>query len=240
MQNAFVKIVCLSLLIFILTKDNFAQTATVSKFLVNIPLLDRKVDENTNFNLNTISEVAMKSFNRTYTIGGVSILFDGDEETKYTLKPETYYQKDVLDSIVEAEPLYQWKIQDGLINLVPKKNYPVLETKINNFYIYNATKEEMIETLLISPEFQSAIKEAKVEKKPFYCCGGLCTTQPQRNTINLQNSTVQEVLNEIVRLNGRSVWRYREYSATYNEITKRYYDLNFMVNFGADCSSYEN
>jgi len=111
-----------------------------------------------------------------------------------------------------------------------------LETKISEFKLENATKEEMFSALISKPEFQGAVISANLERDTYYCCGGICARTPQRNNIELKDATVREVLNEIVRLNGFSVWEYREFiDKAKDRENKRYYKLSFLVDFGAEC-----
>ena len=167
------------------------------------------------------------------------MLFEENDSTieNFAFAPKSLRFRDLLDSIVAAEPRYQWKEKDGIVDLIPKDNYPVLEASVTRFVLKNATKEEMINRLQSTPEFLSATLKAGVQKNLGMSFDGICTKTPQKNTINMYNATVQEILNEIVRLNGLSVWRYREYSVANNRATGRFYSLDFIVDHGADCNS---
>ena len=235
-MTVIIKFLLMFFALILFTNLIFAQIHKPPKIVADIPVLDRKLVEE-DLNSGDVSTTVMKSFVRTFTMGGFAKVFTEGEEQTYSFKPKSLSLKDVLDSIVEAEPLYKWNEENGIINILPKDSYSILETRIANFYLKDATKEEMIQALQDQPEFQSAIRKEGVEVNNFKCCGGLCSMEPQRNTIYMANSTVREILNEIVRLNGRSVWRYREFNSTWKSKTKKLYEIDFIINFGADCSA---
>lgn len=239
MRSPILFFVCWVVLNIVIVTCAVGQTAKPPKRLSDIAPLERIVDRDTNLTSNRIDIVAMKSFSWTSTIGGFAMLFKENDSAKenFAFTPKSLRFRDLLDSIVAAEPRYQWKEKDGIINLIPKDNYPVLEASVARFSLKNATKEEMINGLQSTTEFLSATLKAGVQKNLGGSFDGICTETPQKNTINIYNATVQEILNEIVRLNGLSVWRYREYSVANDRTKGRFYSLDFIVNHGADCSA---
>jgi len=239
MRSTILIVLCLVVLGIILPVCVFGQTAKPPKRVSDIAPLERIVNKDTNLTSNRIDIVAMESFSWTRTIGGFAMLFRESDSAKenFAFIPKSLRFRDLLDSIIAAEPRYQWKEKDGIIDLIPKENYPLLEANVARFFLRNATKEEMINGLQSTPEFLSATLKSGVQKNLVVSFDGICTETPQKNTINMSNATVQEILNEIVRLNGLSVWRYREYLVANDRTTRRFYSLDFIVNHGADCSS---
>lgn len=216
---------------------SFAQTAKTPQYLKDIPPLEREVRKfYADWNSTEIRTVVMDSLHTTRMPGGFASLFYENKEPRYSFQLKSLILKDVLDAIVEKEPRYEWKMENGVVNVLPKEKIALLETHVANFQLENATKEKMFSALISKPEFQGAVINANLERDIYRCCGGLCTTTPQRNSINLENATVREILNEIVRLNGFSSWEYREFSDKAEDgKSRRYYKLSFLVDFGAEC-----
>jgi hypothetical protein len=224
-------------LLALLAFDSPAQSQGVQKKRAQIPPLEREVE---GFNLFSIdvSVLLMKSLSSTRSPGGMAELPFENERLKYNFEPKSLILRDVLDSILKVEPLYVWKEEKGVINLSPTENYPLLGTRVLIFHLDQATKEEMLDALQKTSEFQEALAAQKLETEPLGDLGGLCTETPTRNSIRMENATVQEILNQIVRLNKYSVWLYRE-SSLKNEagaVGKKFYRLKFLVDYDRACS----
>lgn len=101
-----------------------------------------------------------------------------------------------------------------------------------------ATKGGLLAALKESSEFKRSLTENNLSEFPnTFCCGLSSSAPPNIYSVHLKNATIREVLNEIVRQNGRSTWLYREYtsdlfkdnpSGRFGE-NKRYYSLYFLV-----------
>jgi len=138
--------------------------------------------------------------------------------------------RDVLNSIIEAAPDYAWKEDDGVINLHPIADYPLLDTRVAEFKIEKATKEGLLKALEDSSEFKRALAENNLSEPRFvFCCGISSPVPPNLYSVHLKDATVREILNEIVRQNGHSTWLYQEFNSDFHEQNQRYYRLNFLV-----------
>ncbi|MDT5123563.1 MAG: hypothetical protein QOC96_3045 [Acidobacteriota bacterium] len=203
------------------------------------PMLERKVcNPNIELNSTTIDRLVMTAFSSTGAPGGVSLSINSGKDILYTFKPASMDLRDMLDSIVEAAPDYEWKENNGVINLHPINDYLVLNTTVAEFDVEKATKGDLLVALKESPEFKRALAENGLSEFPLFVGGGLSAPPnlsgakpppPKVYSAHLNNVTVREILNEIVRLNGRSTWLYQEFNSDLFERNKRYYRLYFLV-----------
>ncbi|HMS42282.1 MAG TPA: hypothetical protein PKE69_18760 [Pyrinomonadaceae bacterium] len=224
----------ISFLLLIITVPIFAFGQTAKVEVVSI--LDRQVNQS-ELDDEEIIPALMKSFYSTKVPAGVSGVFRDytkDEfEPKLNLSSKKLSLRDVLKEVTTLETRYQWKEENGVINVYPINDYPILDTVIAEFYLENKTKENLLSELLNTKEFQEYLKKNQLSVFPFQIISGLLGKQvkTRRFTINLKNVTVREILNEIVRQNGKSTWIYKEYESNFldKENTKRYYRLDFLV-----------
>lgn len=224
----------ISLLLLIITIPVFAFGQTAKVEVVSI--LDRQINQS-ELDEEEIIPALMKSFYSTKVPAGVSGVFR--DYTKDEFEPKLNFSlkqlslRDVLAEITTLETRYQWKEENGVINVYPTTDYLILDTVIPEFYFENKTKEILLSELLNTKEFQEYLKENQLSVVPFQIISGLRGKQVETRkfTTNLKNVTVREILNEIVRQNGKSTWIYKEYDSNFldKENTKRYYRLDFLV-----------
>jgi len=125
--------------------------------------------------------------------------------------------RDVLDSIVQGDPVYQWEVRDGVVNLFPKAGLPpLLKTRLTSFDSGDATSgASAVAQLFALPEVREAA--AKLGLVQALVSSGLGALGPGGAPVNKQPLSVQlshvtllEALNAIVRRAGRGVWQYTE------------------------------
>jgi hypothetical protein len=208
--------------------------------LASIPELHRQADLRSDLHSVTVSRILTEALLSTYVPGGVALLVQNGEEHHYSFELPARSLEDVLKAIGKTEPRYQWEFVGGVVNLYPKENYAVLNARVYEFDVEKVTKEDAVKALMQKADFMRTQAAAEVAQFPYSCCGGLCTNDPARNiSVHLKNATVHDILNEIVRQNGRSTWLYEELASNdTQEGTKRYYRLSFLVNFEADCGHF--
>ena len=197
-------------------------------------VLNREVCEpNFDWENTDITTTLMTSFSSTETPAGISEIFTKSEEKRqtYNLTPNSLLLTDVLTKIITVEPRYQWKEEKGVINVFPIDDYEILDTRIPKFKFENKTKGELLDEIEKTKQFKKYLKKNKVTFPTETMIVGLIGSQPPRVfSIDMQNATVREILNEIVRLNGSSTWFYREYEMSYfGREPRRYYSLYFIV-----------
>ena len=136
--------------------------------------------------------------------------------------------RDALDSIVEVEPDYNWSMNDGVVNLTPKSEEPVLlQIRISRLKVKNARSIYLpLSQLMALPEVRESIAQLGLSQAPLLLIGveSLKPNEPGY-TIDCQNVTLKEALNTIVRAHGRAVWRYAEKRCN----GKTEFSLDFVV-----------
>ncbi len=155
---------------------------------------------------------------------GISIIFnkDSEEEPLQNFTPNSFVLRDVLNKIITVQSQYQWKEEDGVINVYPTNDYPVLDIRISDYQLENGTVADALEKLLETSEFENHLKENHLFEEDSVIHGGTESQRQKQFSIKLQNSTIREILNEIVKANETGTWMYGEYGSKDNEKEKRY------------------
>jgi len=128
-------------------------------------------------------------------------------------RPLTTSLRNVLDTIVFADPQYRWQIDQGVINLTLKSNEPaLLNVRINKLEVKDARSTgALVDNLLALPEVQQARTKLKLQSALRISVGPV-SLKPNRTvfSISCEGVSVKEALNRIVRNHGSAVWEYRE------------------------------
>ncbi len=125
--------------------------------------------------------------------------------------------RDAMDALVAANPNYQWELEDGVVDLMPRVDVPLLDTKIGRFQ-KDATDREapaILYELLWLPEVQA--HAAQLDLKPALGQGGPgvydenpVQREPARIHANWQNLSLLDAFNRTVQTSRKAVWIYRE------------------------------
>jgi len=126
--------------------------------------------------------------------------------------------REAMDSLVAANPSYQWDLENGVVNLVPRARVPLLDTKIVKFD-KGATDREVplfFQDLLRLREVQD--RAAALGLKPGLGQGGPGSVeehpvpkQPVPIHISVRNLSLRDAFNEVVRKSGKGmIWMYYE------------------------------
>lgn len=225
------------LLAFIIWTASFSSGQKVKQRswscpIEKVPILERKVcDPNFEWDSATITEVMMKALSTTDTPGGVSLLFNQNESASLKIEPSSMALRDVLNAVISVKPKYRWIEDNGVINLFPTENYPLLNERVAKFNVENETMNGLLYELKQTKEFQSALEKynLSVPSGPFFCCGLQSSSPPRQFTIKMKDASIKEILNEIVRQNGKSTWLYYEYGDKDENQGHQYYELYFLV-----------
>jgi len=121
-----------------------------------------------------------------------------------TLKTEGRTIEQILNEIVARQPRYLWTIDDGVVHLRPKTavadSANVLNHVIEEFVVDRATLRE-------------ALREVHFTLRPELRGGGIVGSGPgpsalglRRFSVSLASTTVQGVLDAIVKVHGASSW----------------------------------
>lgn len=154
---------------------------------------------------------------------GISLAFEdfNDNRVNQNFIPRSFVIKDLIDQITNTDSRYQWKEENGVINLFPKDDYSILETRISEFKVDNEYSWKIDERIVQTKEFQQYLKEKNLidripdpENKYGFTIIGAVGKPNHRDkiSVDLKNATIREILNEIVRKKGHGAWIYREYN----------------------------
>ena len=125
----------------------------------------------------------------------------------------------VLKSIERADPSYHWIVEDGVVNLLPRRGVPqLLRVKVKTFEVNNAANPSDAANMLFAlPEFREGAVHLSLTQggvQSFLSSGGEQPGAPQgenrRFDLHLENLTVLSALNAIVRANKGGIWIYNE------------------------------
>gem|GEM_PF-5530238 len=122
---------------------SFAQISDAPRYIKDIPPLERKVTQaNISWNLTEIRTITMHSLSRTRMPGGFASLFYEDKEPQYNFQLESFYLKDILDAIVKKESRYQWKLDNSVINILPREKMPSWRLKFRSLNLRTLPKKK--------------------------------------------------------------------------------------------------
>lgn len=136
--------------------------------------------------------------------------------------------RDTLDFIVQSEPDYDWSLNDGVFNLLPKSGEPaLLQTRISKLEVKDAESIHLpLSKLMSLPEVQKSIAQLGLSQAATLLLIPISLRPDKpRYTVDCQNVTLREALNTIARVHGSVVWRYAETRCN----GKTEYALDFVV-----------
>jgi len=150
--------------------------------------------------------------------GGFVEIADCMDEPKGRLQiPKGLTLREAMDALVAANPGYEWQSKDGVVNLMPIGGAPLLGTRISKFQ-KDATDREIYLTIhdaLNLPEVRKREEALGIKEGPGQ--GGLwgfSENAPPRAIlpmhIDVQDISLQEVLNAIVKATPKAIWWYSE------------------------------
>ena len=160
------------------------------------------------------------ALSRTHIPGGAVILHGCEDRSKKVIPYRGQTLQDVLNNIVTADPEDRWEMKNGVVNLVPVSGVPdLLRLRIAQFDSGEATDLWTAGTeLLALPEVRERADELGFSRGILGSgLGGVLLTPgapppPPRKLLNvqLQDVTLFEALNALVRANGHGEWIYHE------------------------------
>lgn len=207
------KYICIvsSIVFGMLVAIAFAQSPKVKQDIKPPALLDRQVPGDEAETLTTVGAFSL-ALNYTGAPGGMIRTSSCEQQpANQVWRPMGSPLRDVLDSIVLADPQYFWRTDDGVINLLPKTGEPqLLHVLISEFSIDDATSAmASLSQLLARPEITTAMTDLKLD-------WGLqvgtfpSSPNPKKFSVHCKDVTLRQALNAIARMEGRAVWYYVE------------------------------
>ena len=116
----------------------------------------------------------------------------------------------ILDGIVKAEPLYQWRENGKTIEFVPVRGEPsLLDTPITNFQITDANRIVALSRLLGLPEVRERMLSMNLRALPLYLQTD--STKDEKLSFNLSGVTLRQALNRIIEESRGRFWVFRRF-----------------------------
>jgi hypothetical protein len=116
---------------------------------------------------------------------------------------------DVLNAAIRADPRYQWKEDEGVINLLPKQDGdPVFGVVIDHFEATNEMSVQMINQLLSIPKVKKYLDDRKVQAGTL-TVGRLATPGHRTQIVNsvvIENERLRQALNDVLVKTGSVYW----------------------------------
>ena len=144
---------------------------------------------------------------------GITIGLEADQKkprSKITLDLAHATFHEILDGVVQSEPRYQWRENDGAIEVVPvPRTTSLLDTTITGFHAENVSSGEAINQLLNLPEVQSVAASMKLSRRAM----GNSTARTGENKISLDLNGVslRQALTQIASLSGARFWMFQTF-----------------------------
>ena len=145
---------------------------------------------------------------------------------KYRFRPKSRSVKDVLDSIVKANPEYIWQLVAGRIYLFPRSGLPsLLKVVISEFQVSDISDLSGFDHLENLPEFMQKAKQLgygnfdrNYSIRRIHRLG-----YDVRFSLDCKNSTIMELLDAYVRESGRHRWSFVEFT----ERGKKWFEIAY-------------
>lgn len=120
----------------------------------------------------------------------------------------------VFDSLAAQKPGYVWKLEDGVYDVYPKLTTDsILDVRIREFAVQNATPEEVSTAIENLPEVQEWLRKHHVQRNELETGPRWAKSDP-RTSLTVRGVALRSVLNRLVQAMGRENWfvvRYGEH-----------------------------
>lgn len=140
-------------------------------------------------------------------IGFESFLYNATEKPhSISIRISGGTVRDVLNEFVEADPRYQWRAVDGVVNVAPRAcEDGILDVVVHKFSVKDVTAESIGSIILDLPEVQTRLKSRGLSGSKAIDYDGPLRTLPQFS-IDLSEITVRDILNEMLKRKYTDLW----------------------------------
>jgi hypothetical protein len=176
--------------------------------------LQRRVGLPELVNLPTTS-IVVRGLSTAGVPGGIVKVPACEERARAVFTSQGATLRNVLDSAVSSDPEYLWDVEEGVVNLLPRGGEPsFLKLRVRQFKAEEVgTLNEALDQLLATPEVRRGVQDPALGVQVFR--GGLGyygsdESGGRKFSVSVENATVREALNAIVRAQGKAVWAYTQ------------------------------
>src|SRR5215468_1336404 len=149
----------------------------------------------------------LASLARTYdvTIGFETVSKEPRPRVSFQIQDATRNQ--VFDAIVQADPQFQWRERDGVIEFFPVTGASFLDTAIGSLKLSNANWMQATDSLLNLTEARDGMRTFGLSQRP------VKQDAPQSKpiTLDLTNVTVRDALNKFAAQTETHFWVSRQF-----------------------------
>lgn len=130
--------------------------------------------------------------------------------------------KDILDGIVQAEPLYRWRENNGCIDFLPVSGgLNLFDERIDNLKLKDVNRELALNRLFGLPEIQALLSSRNLRPRPPYPVPA--QIKDEKLSFDLRGVTLRQALNQIANDSGAKFWVFRSYPDGTFEVRFRAY-----------------
>lgn len=117
----------------------------------------------------------------------------------------------LLDGIVQSEPRYQWRENDGCIEVLPVNGgLSLLDAPIRGFQVKDVNRDIAINRLLGLPEVQALALSMNLKPRPPHPPSE--RVKDEKLSFDLSGVTLRQALNRIADDSGTKFWVFRRYA----------------------------
>ena len=138
--------------------------------------------------------------------------------SQITLELRDVNFQQILDGIVNAEPKYRWRENDGSIEVFPVSGgSSLLDTPIRSFQVKEVNRALAVNRLLGLPEVQAMFSSMNLKLRPPSPPSD--RVKDEKLSLDLSAVTLRQALNRIATDSGAWFWAFRRYADGTFEIT---------------------
>jgi hypothetical protein len=167
-------------------------------------------------------EALLTDLSLSYNIPiGLEIASHDDEFTSYTLDLKKGTLTDLLTQFVKRHNQYTWKIEDGVVNILPKSNYrdfvldELLKVQISKFSVKENTGcWTLVDSLTNTVEAQNVLKTYRMTRSGLNFSGGYFPQLGRQFKLDVTDMTLKTILNKVIRESPLAkIWVIKQHSS---------------------------
>jgi hypothetical protein len=144
---------------------------------------------------------------------GITIGMETDQKkprSEITLDLANVTFREILDGVVQSEPRYQWRENDGAIEVVPvNRTTSLIDTTITGFHAQDVSSEEAINQLLNLPEVRAVATSMKLNRRASDNPHG--RNGENKISLDLSGVNLRQALTQIASLSGARFWIFQTF-----------------------------
>jgi len=188
-----------------------ALTQTPAKEINEAPLAKCLKESNTRSDDTVLIWFLPPLFDCASVPAGLSIRYEGrNPNQRFDFTPKKFTLDETLKTALSKEHGYVRKDESGVVNVLPEHGYALLQTRVGKFKVDAVSAKEAVDLLFSTAAVRSYLESNSLREADTPLRGGKVDDDRNELKIDLENPTVLEALNEIVRHHKRSQWLYYE------------------------------